>query len=544
MATKVGCTHFLLGEGFARMMFVAHLYPWKPMGRGLCWLGQLCRWGFTLGCACLLLGSFSPRSLAAPLPEVVVVVDSAPTTLDPFLATDAISARVTHQLLCDTLIRLDVDLRYAAGVFSAWRASQGGRVWHFTLGKGQYFQNGQRVGAQDVVFSLKRFADTKVGSPYGSPLREAGMQVKQVGKDQVRLRFKVPRPYVLADLILPVVARNSTPKHWVCSGPFRLLRQSPAKWEFMPHTQHVKGGPKVRLTLLPLSDETARFLRFRKSEAHLGINALSARRLKAFRKKNLAKHYRTVLGTGLTHQYLGFNLKHPALAKRKVRQALAQLVPVDALMQHLLHGLGERARGVLPNNSRFLHPKATLWAYNVQKAKALLDEAGYAPKANGQRLALRYSATNNPSSMAMARILAASFAKAGVKLTLRSYEWGIFYSDILKGRFDIYSLRWIGVFEPRFRYRLLHSSQTPPQGRNRGYYQNAQMDIWLEASQHAKTPEARRAWQQKIHQRMLIDLPFLPLWQRKNAVIVHRRVRNFVQHPSGGFETLHQIEWR
>jgi len=68
----------------------------------------------------------------------------------------------------------------------------------------------------------------------------------------------------------------------------------------------------------------------------------------------------------------------------------------------------------------------------------------------------------------------------GIRLNIRSYEWQTFYSDIIKGNFQIYLLRFIGATDPDIYRYCFHSGSVPPNGANRGAYSNPRLDKLIE----------------------------------------------------------------
>ena len=71
-------------------------------------------------------------------------------------------------------------------------------------------------------------------------------------------------------------------------------------------------------------------------------------------------------------------------------------------------------------------------------------------------------------------------SRVGIELEIRTYEWGTFYEDIKQGNFHLYSLAWVGVTDPDIYYNLFHSVSVPPNGDNRGRYNNPAIDALLE----------------------------------------------------------------
>jgi peptide/nickel transport system substrate-binding protein len=172
----------------------------------------------------------------------------------------------------------------------------------------------------------------------------------------------------------------------------------------------------------------------------------------------------------------------------------------------------------------------------------LLDAAGY-PLRDGRRFALVYKTTTDRSAVIQARVIQNDLRQVGIDVTVRSFEWATFYSDIRRGNFQLYSLRWIGVSDPDFLYELLHSSKGPPDGRNRGGYANPKLDALLEQARLAADPRQRAALYRQVHRIAHAELPYLPLWHNHNVAVIARGLTGFRLHPSGGFEHLPAVRW-
>ena len=82
----------------------------------------------------------------------------------------------------------------------------------------------------------------------------------------------------------------------------------------------------------------------------------------------------------------------------------------------------------------------------------------------------------------------------GIELDVRSYEFATFYQDVLQGRFQLFTLQWVGgaLVDPDILRRVFHSSQMPPAGFNRGFYGNPEVDRLLDAASAATSDEERR----------------------------------------------------
>ena len=70
-------------------------------------------------------------------------------------------------------------------------------------------------------------------------------------------------------------------------------------------------------------------------------------------------------------------------------------------------------------------------------------------------------------------VLQQDFARVGVALDVRTYEFATLYADVLKGNFQLFTLQWVGVSDPDMLRRVFHTKQMPPSGFNRGFFSNA-----------------------------------------------------------------------
>jgi peptide/nickel transport system substrate-binding protein len=246
-------------------------------------------------------------------------------------------------------------------------------------------------------------------------------------------------------------------------------------------------------------------------------------------------------GPGSPVMYLNFNVARGPLADARVRQAIACAMDRGAIIHAVWRDKARLADSLLPDGHWAAAPSAELARYphDVARAKALLDAAGFRPDKDGVRVRLEMKTSTDETTRLLAQILQAQLGQAGIQLTLRSSEFGTFYSDVTNGRFEMYALRWIGSNEDPdiFRYAL-GGDRFPPKGANRGHYKNAQVDELL-ADAARRTDEASRADDYIEVQKILAEeLPAVPLWYPNNEVVHTARVMGIVPRGDGSFDFL------
>ena len=484
---------------------------------------------------------------AAPLPgaasELVVMLEAAPKTLDPVFATDAAGVRISHQLIFDTLLVLDDRLEVAPGLAVGWKRPTP-RLYRFEIRKGVRFHNGAALDARDVVYTLESLMDTKLGSPYGAVLREKIASVKPMGSHGVEIRLRASYAAFLSDLIVPVRSRTAGRKNpLVGTGPFRFAGRSVNEIRLERNDAYhgAKAGVE-RVVLKVVRDENTRLLKLRKGGVQLAVNVIPLDKLARFKTGALKKRYEVLESPGLSYQYLGFNLQDPVLGRKRVRQAIAHAINVDALISHRQRGYSTRAAGLLPASSPYASPDLRPPVFDPALAARLLDQAGLPLRAGkdgeGSRFALTYKTSTDRAAVIQARIIKSDLRKVGIEVQVRSYEWGTFYEDISKGNFQMFSLRWIGVSDPDFYYEIFHSSRVPPKGRNRGRFKNTRVDRLLEAGRLEGDRAKRQAIYRKLNRILQEELPYLSLWHNNNVAVISREYSGFRLHPTGGFQYL------
>jgi len=143
----------------------------------------------------------------------------------------------------------------------------------------------------------------------------------------------------------------------------------------------------------------------------------------------------------------------------------------------------------------------------------------------------------------LAAVLQQQLAKVGIALDLRSYEFATFYSDVTRGAFQIYSLRWIGGNEqPDIFSYVFSTSNFSPQGGNRGHYSNARLDALLDDAAQITDAAKRRDDYVEAQQILARDLPAINLWYRDTIVVHNRRLTHVNPSPSGSYTFLETAE--
>jgi peptide/nickel transport system substrate-binding protein len=180
------------------------------------------------------------------------------------------------------------------------------------------------------------------------------------------------------------------------------------------------------------------------------------------------------------------------------------------------------------------HPDLPAYEHSPDKAKQLLATLGYS---KDNPLKLSYKTSTDPFRLRIAAVFQQQLREVGIHLKIQSYEWGSFFGDIKAGRFQLYSLSWVGIRSPDvFRY-VYHSDSLPPSGANRGRYVSAEVDQLIEQAEELpleKSLPLYRKIQEKIHR----DLVYVPLWH-EDQIVASRR-GDLKPNKHGSYQYLEQ----
>ncbi len=475
-----------------------------------------------------------------------MALESAPATLDPRLATDAVSVHLSG-LLFNGLTRLDEQAEPVADLAARWEVASG-TDYRFVLRRGVQFHDGRELEAEDVAFTLRSIQDPALGSPLRGAL-DAVESIQVLDRYTLRLRLKKPYAPLLAALAVGIVPRaagngkgESAGGVPVGTGPFRLARFVPREEVVVrAFPQHFAGPPRLtslRFRVIP--DATTRLLELRKGTVDLLPGGLPPELLPAVRG---LPHVQVLTGPSSNTTYLAFNIRDPILRDRRVRAALAHALDRPGLVAHLMRGLAEPATGLLPPRHWAYRGDVMRHVYDPPRAKALLDAAGYPAGPDGVRFPLTFKATTGELSRALGEVLQEQLGRVGIPVRIVSHEWGTFFADIRSGNFQVTSLTWVGIADPDYFHYIFHSGSVPPHGANRGAYRNPEVDRLLDEARATAEREKRRVLYGTVQEILAEDLPYIFLWHEVRFAALKAGLRDFRLLPAGDFAALRQVHW-
>ena len=475
---------------------------------------------------------------------LVMIIESSPTNLDPRVGIDAYSERIDN-LLFDDLLDRDEHLNVKPGLADRWDIPDP-LTYVFHLHSGVKFHNGAALTSRDVKWTFDSLLQGKIRSTKTAAFRFVD-RVEAPDDSTVVFHLKEPFATLLWNLsdgamgIVPYGSLGEISAQPIGSGPFRFISAEPDKEVIIERNPDYWHDPprleRVRFMVVP--DGTTRALELRKGSADLEINALTPDMVVTLEREPALDVLR---GPGTVLQYMGFNFRDPILKDLRVRQALAYAIDRRPMLQYLWRGFAQPADSILPKQSWAYTNKVQTYNYDPERAREILDAAGYRPM-SGVRFHLVMKTSTDENTQLMVAVLQQQLRDVGIQLDIRTYEFATFFADVSKGAFQLYSLRWVGGNEdPDIFEYAFHSSKFTPNGANRSFYSNPRVDALIDKAR-AELDQRKRAESYAEIQRILAeDLPSLNLWYLDNVLVHTRRVKNLSLNPPGNYDFLKTAE--
>ncbi len=482
----------------------------------------------------LLLCSLLSTAQAADAPSVLRFgLASAPITLDPRYATDATSQRI-DRLLYRRLVDFDATSR-AVPSLAHWTALAPTH-YRFVLGQhGRRFADNSWLTASDVKATYESVLNPVNASPHRGSL-EMIRRIKVIDANTVDFYLDRPDPLFPAYLVIGILpakaiaANRAFSDRPLGSGSFQLV-----SWPTQSKLVLQRRRDGQRFEFLYVSDATVRVLKLLRGEIDMLQNDLPK---ELVRYLSTREHVRLQRGVGSNFTYIGFNLRDTALSDVRVRQAIAYAINRPAIVKYVLGGETRLAGALLPPGHWAADAQLRGYAYDPQRARQLLRQAGYSQR---RPLRLTYKTSSDPFRIRIATIIQQQLADVGIEVRLRSFDWATFYGDIKAGRFQLYSLSWVGIKSPDiFRYAF-YSSSVPPKGANRGHYASAEADHLIDAAENSDDLTQRAALYRQLQVLLLKTVPYVPLWYEENFFACRSDVVGYRIAEDGNFDGLNTV---
>lgn len=472
--------------------------------------------------------------------------------LDPAVVTDGESLIVTEQIL-ETIVDFDKDsTEIVPGLAKKWNISEDGLTYTFELEEGIKFHDGTDFNAEAVVKNFERWAKSKDEAQFAYYKSQFGgfegeesaviKEVKAVDKHKVEFTLSRPQGPFLKNLAMSPFAISSPAaiekfgdkykENPVGTGPFKFesWKRNDTITVVKNEDYWKKGLPKVdKVIFKVIEDNSARLNALIKGELDLidGLNPSDVGKVKE--TKDLKIFERPSMNVG----YLGFNVEKEPFNNVKVRQALNHAVNKEALIKNFYEGTAEPAINPMPPSINGYNDAIKDYEYDLDKAKKLLEEAGYKDGFSMELWAMPVPRPYMPNGQKLAEAIQADFEKIGVKVKIVTMEWATYLEKVQAGESPMFMLGWTGDNgdADNFLYTLLDKDSIGSNNYSR--YANEELHKILIEAQTVVDEAKRDALYKKAQEIIHNDAPWIPIAHSIPQLAGKSSIKGFIPHPTG-----------
>ncbi|MGV0912523.1 ABC transporter substrate-binding protein [Martelella sp. FOR1707] len=360
------------------------------------------------------------------------------TGLDPHKQTAFASIRLL-ELVYEPLVRTDAELNVVPAIAASWEFSEDGKTLTFKLDQNAKFSNGDKVMPADVKASFERILDEATSAA----ARSNFLSIESIDTpDDETVVFNLSQPDVplltamssINAAIVPAAAieAGTLGTETLGSGPFVLDNWEPNSSETLTANENWAGGELAidGLEISVLPDETAILASLRTGQVDFALinDPLVATLVPSNPGLTLDRE------PVLSYHVLQLNAEEGAMQELKVRQAISCAIDRQDVLDAALLGEG-KVTGPLTMPAFATEP-SELFCYtqDLDKAKALMEEAGYADGFSAKVMA---ATGEPPTAAAEAQVIQSQLAEIGIDLEIEMMELNVYIDRWLKGDFDM-----------------------------------------------------------------------------------------------------------
>ena len=470
---------------------------------------------------------------------LVIALMSSPTNLDSRVGADNASGRM-FDLIHSGLIKVTPNFDYAPDVAEKWETPDDKTIV-FHLNPSAKFQNGKPVKAADVKWTYDSMMDPNFVTSKRSGY-SAVDHIETPDDHTVIFKLKEANPGIFDNLtvgILPTGADTNIYKTKpIGAGPFKVVDfRADDRIVLEAFDQWHGGAPKIKHVIVRIvPDATTRVLEMRRGSIQFEVNEIPFENVAEFDKN---ADFKVVKSSGSVYQYVAINMRDPILSKVAVRRAIHHAIDRERIIRDIQRGYAEPTDTMLAKGHWARADNLPSYPYDPNQTKQLLAQAGYP---NG--FSFTFKTSQDAEANSRAQVIQQMLKQVGINMQIESNEMSTFFADIGKGNFQMYSLSRNGIADPDFYYVIFYSKNTPPDGQNRGYYNNPKIDQLIMQGRSTFDRAKRRPVYVEIQKTVQDELPYVSLYMQDNVAIMRNNIDGYVQYPAGFWLSVPQMSIR
>ncbi|NSY49719.1 peptide ABC transporter substrate-binding protein [Agrobacterium tumefaciens] len=504
--------------------------------------------------------------------QLTVGFSQEPTVFNPHMPHIEVDEGI-HFSIFDPLFYVDEKGAFVAALAAEVPTVENGGIsadglnWKVKLRDDVKWHDGKPFTAEDVKFTLELLVDPNFRS-WRKTGHEFVRDLTVVSPTEITWKMEkpfAPYPSILASTFITpkhllgaeadrnTAAYNNAP---VGTGAFKWKERVAGDYiQLDANTEYFGDGPHIeRLVYKYVPDLNVMYTQFKTGDIDVvGLQWITPDHYDE--AKDLAGKVVNVV-PGSTIESLSFNMERPQFKEPAVREALYAAIDKQSIIEALYYGLPTPTESYVPQQSFYYNPDLPKHEYSIEKAKKLLDDAGWAPGADGIRakdgvkLAFTCSTTaGNHIREQVQQYMQQSFKDIGVEMTISNLPPAVMWGDYwMLSKFDsvIVGLDFLTGPDPDTSdfFRSTSSAAKGGSGQNTWQFVNKDVDDLLAKGGSLFVPEERKAVYLKIQEIMRKELPLLPLFQYATVRGHKQGVENVKPNVNNRIDTWNVATWR
>ena len=292
-----------------------------------------------------------------------------------------------------------------------------------------------------------------------------------------------------------------------------------------------------------IQEDASSYLALKNQEIDVTTNIGTIKLMKLQEREYFNNNYESDFLDQYSFNYLGMNMKPdgikqtPFFVDQKVRRAMAHLIPIDEIIEVMMHGKGSRQASLISPLKKTYNDTLKLIPLDIEKAKKLLTESGWIDTdgdnvrdkiINGIKtpFSFKLSYMSSPTSTEIVLMMKESMYRAGIVAEPTPMDFSLFYKNAMDHNFDGMLGGWGGSASYSNPMQLWHTSSWVTKGSNFCGFGDAESDALIEEANLTLNPEIHNNALLKLQAKVYNDQPYVFLYATKRKFAIHKRFEN------------------
>ncbi len=493
---------------------------------------------------------------------LVFRLGAEPATLNPITSKDLYATWVTAGSVFESLLEYDLDtVQLKPLLADNYDVSNNGLEIEFHLRSDMFFSDGEPVTSDDVIFTYNTIMNPLVDA---APLASYYANIKEVLKlDDLTVKFIMKDPYFKSLSMIggmPIIPKhiyefrdpaefNKRRDVLVGSGPYVFEKWNVGREIVLTRNKNYWGHkPKINKIIFPIITNSLAAVQALRSHAIDYMRPDPEQFADLSKDNEFDIKFRSLMywNPGAGYRFIGWNQATPFFEDRRVRLAMTHIINREEFISHIVKGHGKLITGPFYVFGQQNDPNIKPWPYDPQKAKKLLDEAGWTDSdgdgvrdKNGIPFRFKFMIVSKfPLHEQLAKLFKDEASRVGIDVIPDPYEWSVFDEKLNNREFESVTLGWSGAVQED-PYQIWHSSQIAGRGSNRVGFDNREADRIIEEARRTFDEAKRTQLYHRFHRILHDEQPYTFLMWRPSLRFLDRRFENVRIHKLG----LDEHEW-